>query len=95
MDAALEGEPERRACPTGWTRQILSGSNGLFTGTNLPNNAQTTNDTFDSYLSNLCWNQIDGRYASMAKDLAMVVGAATLKDLGQHIPEYQRGPERP
>ena len=36
----------------------------------------------DSYLNNLCWNQIDGRYASMAKDLALVVGAATLKDLG-------------
>ena len=26
---------------------------------------QTTNDTFDSYLSNLVWNQIDGRYAAM------------------------------
>ena len=36
----------------------------------------------DSYLNNLCWNQIDGRYASMAKDLSLVVGAATLKDLG-------------
>ena len=57
---------------------------GLFTGTNLPNNnAQTTNDTFDSYLSNLIWNQIDGRYAAMTSDLSMVVGAATYKDLGQ------------
>ena len=55
----------------------------ILSGTNLPDNAQTTNDTFDSYLSNLCWNQIDGRYASMASDLALVVGAATLKDLGQ------------
>ena len=61
---------------------ILSGTNGLFTGTNLSNNNQTTNDTFDSYLSNLCWDQIDGRYAAMASDLSMVVGAATLKDLG-------------
>ena len=54
----------------------------LHTGTNLPNNPQTTNDDFDSYLSNLVWNQIDGRYASMTGDLAMVVGAATYKDLG-------------
>ena len=61
----------------------MTGTNGLFTGTNLANNNQTTNDTFDSYLSNLCWNQIDGRYAAMASDLSMVVGAATLKDLGQ------------
>ena len=58
-------------------------TNGLFTGTNLANNNQTTNDTFDSYLSNLVWNQIDGRYATMTADLAMVVGAATYKDLGQ------------
>ena len=80
MDAALR-ENLSAGLSDGLDKAILSGSNGLFTGTNLPNNAQTTNDTFDSYLSNLCWNQIDGRYASMAKDLAMVVGAATLKDL--------------
>ena len=66
----------------GLDAEILNGTNGLFTGTNLANNNQTTNDTFDSYLSNLCWNQIDGRHAAMASDLSMVVGAATLKDLG-------------
>ena len=82
MDAALR-ENLSAGLSDGLDDQILSGTAGLFTGTNLPNNAQTTDDTFDSYLSNLCWNQIDGRYASMAKDLAMVVGAATLKDLGQ------------
>ena len=62
---------------------ILTGTNGLFTGTNLPNNAQTTNDTFDSYLTNLCWSQIDGRYASMAGDLGLLVGSRTYRDLGQ------------
>ena len=67
----------------GLDNQILAGTNGLFTGTHLTNNAQTTNDTFDSYLNNLCWNQIDGRYAAMASDLYLLVGAATLKDLGQ------------
>ena len=62
--------------------QILAGTNGLFSGTNLANNAQTANDTFDTYLANLVWNQIDGRYAAMTKDLAMVMGAATYKDMG-------------
>ena len=38
---------------------------------------------FDSYLTNLCWKQIDGRYASMTSDLAMVMGAATYQDTGQ------------
>ena len=82
MDAALR-ENLTDGLADGLDKAILSGTNGLFTGTNLPDNAQTTNDTFDSYLSNLCWNQIDGRYAAMASDLALVVGAATLKDLGQ------------
>ena len=81
MDAALRGNLTA-GLADGLDKAILSGTNGLFTGTNLPNNAQTVNDTFDTYLNNLCWNQIDGRYASMPKDLAMVVGAATLKDLG-------------
>ena len=82
MDAALRANLSE-GLADGLDKQILAGTNGLFTGTNLANNAQTTNDTFDSYLNNLCWNQIDGRYAAMASDLALVVGAATLKDLGQ------------
>ena len=67
----------------GLDKEILNGTDGLFNGTNLSNNAQTTNDTFDSYLNNLVWGQIDGRYASMSSDLVMVMGAATYKDLGQ------------
>ena len=82
MDSALR-ENLSTGLADGLDKAILTGTSGLFTGTNLPNNAQSTNDTFDSYLANLCWNQIDGRYASMASDLAIVVGASTLKDLGQ------------
>ena len=82
MDSALR-ENLSAGLADGLDDAILTGTNGLFTGTNLPNNAQTTNDTFDSYLSNLVWNQVDGRYAAMTSDLAMVVGAATYKDLGQ------------
>ena len=82
MDAALR-ENLTEGLSAGLDKQILAGTAGLFTGTNLSNNAVTVDDTFDSYLSNLCWNQIDGRYASTARDLSMVVGAATLKDLGQ------------
>ena len=76
MDAALR-ENLSAGLSDGLDKAVLSGTNGLFTGTNLTNNNQTTNDTFDSYLNNLCWNHIDGRYASQAKDLAMVVGAAS------------------
>ena len=82
MDAALRMNLND-GLADGLDKEILSGTDGLFTGTNLSNNAQTTDDTFDSYLTNLCWGQIDGRYASMTSDLAMVMGAATYKDTGQ------------
>ena len=82
IDAALRSNL-LEGLADGLDKQILAGTNGLFIGTNLTNNNQTTNDTFDSYLTNLVWDQIDGRYAAMASDLAMVVGAETLKDLGQ------------
>ena len=82
MDAALR-ENLTEGLSAGLDKQILAGTAGLFTGTNLPDNDQTTNDTWESYLNNLCWNQIDGRYAAIPSDLSMVVGAATLKDLGQ------------
>ena len=81
MDAALR-ENLSDGLADGLDDQILSGTNGLFTGTNLPDNDQATNDTFDSYLTNLVWSQIDGRYASMASDLMMVVGTGTYQDMG-------------
>ena len=60
---------------------ILTGTNGLFSI--LTANAQTANDTFDTYLNNLCWKQVDGRYASMTSDLRLLVGSATYADMGQ------------
>ena len=82
MDSALR-ENLSAGLSDGLDKAILGGTDGLFIGTNLPNNNITVNDTFESYLSNLVWNQIDGRYAAMTSDLVMVVGAATYKDLGQ------------
>ena len=82
MDAALR-ENLSEGLSDGLDKEILRGTSGLFAGTNLPNNNQTANDTFDTYLSHLCWDQIDGRYAATPGDLSMVVGAETLKDMGQ------------
>ncbi len=82
MDSALR-QNLSAGLADGLDEQILNGTNGLFTGTNLANNAQTVNDTFDTYLNHLVWNQVDGRYAAMTGDLSMVVGTATYKDLGK------------
>ena len=76
MDAALRANLSE-GLADGLDKEIIAGTNGLFTGTNLPNNAQTANDTFDTYLSHLVWDQIDGRYGAMASDLALVVPSAT------------------
>ena len=82
MDSALR-ENLSMGLADGLDEQILAGTQGLFAGTNLSNNNQTTNDTFDSYLNNLVWKQVDGRYAAMTGDLSMVVGTATYSDMGQ------------
>ena len=81
MDVALR-ENLSEGLMAGLDKAILNGTNGLFTGTNLTDNDQTTNDTFATYLNNLVWNQVDGRYDRMTSELSMVMGAATYKDMG-------------
>ncbi len=79
MDAALR-QNLSDGLSDGLDKEIIGGT--LLNGTNLPNNNTTTADTFDTYLNNLCWGQIDGRYAAMTSDLRLVVGADTYADMG-------------
>ena len=87
MDAALR-ENLSDGLSDGLDDAILSGTNGLFTGTNLSDNDVTTVDSFTSYMSNVLWSQIDGRYASMTRDLSMVVGTGTFAHMGE---QYRSG----
>ena len=57
--------------------QILSGTNGLFTGTNLADNARGTGSDFAHYRDALGYGRVDGRYAGGVGDLRLVVGQAT------------------
>ena len=69
----------------GLDKNIIAGPNGLLGGSNLTAVATTTRDTFATYRSRLVYGRIDGTSASMASDLKMVVGAATLADMaGQY-----------
>ena len=80
MGEAIAPEPGNDGLADGLDKEILSGTDGLFAGTNLANNNVTANDTFDTYLKgNLVWDQIDGRYASMASDLAYGDGRGNLR----------------
>ena len=56
--------------------QIVSGDDGLLGGTNLPAHAQAAVDTFASYVSKFAFGRVDGRYASTAKAVKVLMGSA-------------------
>ena len=56
--------------------QIVSGADGLLGGTNLENHAQAAVDTFGSYVSKFGFARVDGRYASTAKAVKVLMGSA-------------------
>ena len=81
MDAALR-ENLSMGLADGLDKQIIAGSNGLLTGTNLANNNVTTATTFDLYMSQLGYGRVDGRYASATGDIRLVVGSAVYAHAG-------------
>ena len=81
MDSALR-ENLSMGLGDGLDKQILQGVNGLFTGTNLANHAASAVTGFDNYITEFAYGRVDGRYASMASDLRIVMGAATYAHAG-------------
>ena len=57
--------------------QAISGTDGLLTATNLPNNNVSTATTFALYLSGLLYGRVDGRYARTPGDVRVIVGQGT------------------
>ena len=57
-------------------KQIISGTNGLLTGTNLPNNNVSTVTDFAGYRSDLLFGRVDGAYAGSVADIRVVLGQA-------------------
>ena len=58
-------------------KQAISGTDGLLTATNLPNNNVSAQTTFQLYLSGLLYGRVDGRYARTPGDIRMIVGQGT------------------
>ena len=63
-------------------RQVIRGTNGLLTGTNLANHNVNALSTFASYMANFAYGRVDGTWASMTSELRTVVGAATYAHQG-------------
>ena len=76
MDSALR-QNLSEALMDGLDKAILSGTNGLFTGTNLANHAASAETTYALYRSQLAYGRVDGRYAMTVQDLRIVMGSDT------------------
>ena len=76
MDEALRSNLSD-ALSDGLDKQILTGTEGLFTGTNLSNHNVTAVTSYANYRSELGYGRVDGTFAGSVGDLKIVMGAAT------------------
>ena len=57
--------------------QVITGTNGLLSGTNLPNHNVTAETTYALYRSQFAFGRVDGRYAGQVGDVRIVMGSDT------------------
>ena len=81
MDTALR-QNLSEGLTDGLDRQILVGTNGLLTGTNLADHDAAAVTTYASYVSELAFSRVEGRYAGMASDLRVLMGSGTYAHAG-------------
>ena len=62
--------------------EIMEGTNGLLTGTNLSNHNVSTVTGFSDYVSDFAYSRVDGRYAASGADVRLVMGSATYAHAG-------------
>ena len=65
------------ALADGLDKQILTGTEGLFTGTNLANHNASAVTSYANYRSELGYARVDGKFAGSVGDLRIVMGSAT------------------
>ena len=63
-------------------QELIAGTEGLLTGTNLPNHAASAVTAFATYVSAFGHSRVDGRYASALADVRAVMGSATYAHAG-------------
>ena len=74
MDSALRMNLED-ALSDQLDRQVLVGTEGLFTGANLANNNVNALTTYALYRDHLAYGRVDGTYAGTVADLRIVMGS--------------------
>ena len=63
-------------------QELIAGTEGLLTGTNLANHAASAVTSFALYLSQFAHGRVDGRYAAALSDIRAVVGSTTYAHMG-------------
>ena len=76
MDEALRSNLSD-ALSDGLDKQILAGTEGLFTGSKLANHNVTAATTYANYRSELAYGRVDGTFAGSVGDLRVIMGSAT------------------
>ena len=66
----------------GLDKQVISGTNGLLSGTNLGNHNASAETDFEGYISGFGYGRVDGRYASMTSDIRIVMGSGSYAHAG-------------
>ena len=54
---------------------LIAGTDGLLTGTNLPDHDVSAVTSFANYLSRFLYGRVDGRFAEMKSDIRVLMGA--------------------
>ena len=81
MDASLR-ENLSMGLMDGLDKQVMAGTNGLLTGTNLANHASAAETTFENYIRQFAYSRVDGRYASDTKAVRSVMGSTSYAHAG-------------
>ena len=63
-------------------QEIVNGSDGLLSGTNLPDHNTGAVTTFANYIARFAYARVDGRYAVADKDVRSLVGSDTYGHMG-------------
>ena len=63
-------------------KEIMVGTNGLLTGTNLPNHNVSSVTSFSDYISDFGYSRVDGQFAASGADVRLVMGSATYAHAG-------------
>ena len=67
-------------------QQVLAGTEGLFTGTKLPNHNRGSASDYAHYVAELLYGRVDGTYAGDLSDIRILMGSDTFANAATKLP---------